>query len=343
MNTRHRTYAQPLGYVFVVSLVLTFSSSAFADHGGPENILPVTKGVYRLPFANGTQVRISGDHITHDPHNRLDMSPTDNSVQHNIVAAGDGVIEYIQDSFDVTCPSAESNPNPCQNYNGPSGTCCVRGTPGCDAMCRNNYVWIRHPNGEWSKYTHMRQGSVPNNLAVGQFVSDGTVIGVEGDVGRASGVHLHLEFGVPDVVDTTLPPGDPNYDPLGIDPDNCAVCGFPNVTADDAIVIDANRQNRIPVFCQIGVLADGDTVEAVSCDGQCGSDNFVLGGTISNNEIFYQQVTTGIGNDGNVFVVENGAGAAIRGGSIVRLTPGFHAEAGSFFSASIGACDSPGF
>ena len=37
----------------------------------------------------------------------------------------------------------------------------------------NNYIWIEHPNGEWSKYTHMQTGSItgaPGNLSVGDTV-----------------------------------------------------------------------------------------------------------------------------------------------------------------------------
>jgi murein DD-endopeptidase MepM/ murein hydrolase activator NlpD len=326
---------------------LLAGAAGVADHGAPEAILPVTKGAYRLPFVNGTQVRVSGNHVTHSPHNRIDMSPTASGA-HNIVAAGDGIIEYIQDSFDTTCPSVSSdNPTPCSPYNGPSGTCRSRRSQDCGGgtttVCRNNYVWIRHANGEWTKYTHMRVNSVPNNLAVGSFVNAGTVIGVEGDVGCASGTHLHFEAGIPDFVDTSIARGAPGYDPLNIDPANCDVCGFPNIAEDNGVVVNANRQNRIPLFCGADFLGSGTTVTAEACDGACFYNGWILGGTIENNSIFWRQVTDSIGNSGNSFVVENGAGAAVRAqNGAVILTPGFRAEAGSFFVGSIGACDSPG-
>ena len=331
--------------LIAAGLLLT-TAAVLAHHGSPEAILPVTKGVYRLPFPDGTDIKISGDHVTHSPHNRLDMSPTASGA-HDIVAAADGVIEYIQDGFDTTCPSiSDDNPTPCVDYGGPSGTCKPRSALDCNGdpaanVCRNNYVWIRHPNGEWSKYTHMRFNSVPNSLQVGDSVAAGTVIGVEGDVGCASGTHLHFEVGRPDVVDNSIAAGDPNYDPLGIDPADCDVCGFPGISADNGVVVNANRQNRIPHFCGAGFVADGETVEAVACDGVCAFDNFVLGGTIDDDQIFYRQVTGGVGNDDNAFVIESGGGASIRGQSIVRLSPGFHAESGASLIASIGACDSP--
>lgn len=63
----------------------------------------------------------------------------------------------------------------------------------------NNYIWIEHPNGEWSKYTHMQTGSItgaPGNLSVGDTVLVGQALGVEADIGRASGRHLHHEVAV---------------------------------------------------------------------------------------------------------------------------------------------------
>ena len=90
---------------------------------------------------------------------------------YRVVAAASGIIRYIEDSY-----TGQS-----------SGT------------CFNNYVWIEHPNGEWSKYSHLAQNSVTNKaeLSVGDSVSIGTYLGDEDDVGCASGDHLHFEIGVP--------------------------------------------------------------------------------------------------------------------------------------------------
>lgn len=316
-------------------LFALFAFPALADHGAPEIILPVSEGVYRLPFANGTSVGVSNDHIDHDPHNRIDMSRSGATLG-TIVAAGDGWIEYAQDAFDVTCPSATAgNPTPCDDYSGPAGTCCVRNSPGC--TCRNNYVWIRHGNGEWSKYTHLQQGSIPGGLVPGTFVTAGTLLGAEGDVGFASGPHLHFEVGVPDTVDFSLPPTDPAYDPLGIVPATCNVCGLPAATGD--LALNANRQNRIPSFCSIGFLASGNTYTAEACDGLCANDDFVGNATIGLGEIFYRQATNTVTL--NNFVVQTSGGAGVKSGGRVTLAPGFRAIGGSYFVAAIGACDAP--
>ena len=76
-------------------------------------------------------------------------------------------------------------------------------------LCQNynNYIWIEHPNGEWSKYTHMRTGSItgaPANLSVGDTVLVGQTLGIEADIGRAGGRHLHHEIALPtDATDDT--------------------------------------------------------------------------------------------------------------------------------------------
>ncbi len=135
---------------------------------------PVTSlGLYRIPYANGTSVLVSGDHFSHSPDfNELDLSgePDNAGQQYTIVAAAAGTIVAMDDS----------NAEPTSS---------------------NNYVWIAHANGEWTKYTHFETGSVTAlGLAVGDAVSAGTVLGFEGDVGQASGEHLHFEVAIPDDV-----------------------------------------------------------------------------------------------------------------------------------------------
>ena len=53
-----------------------------------------------------------------------------------------------------------------------------------------NYVLIKHPNGMFSRYAHLRSG-LP--VKVGQKVDENTHIGIIGDSGRAYGRHLHFE------------------------------------------------------------------------------------------------------------------------------------------------------
>ena len=113
---------------------------------------------------------VTGDHFSHSPDfNEYDMhgEPNSDGEQYTIVAAAAGTIMAIDDS----------NAEPTSS---------------------NNYVWIAHSNGEWTKYTHLETGSVTAlGLVVGKSVSAGTALGFEGDVGQASGVHLHFEIADP--------------------------------------------------------------------------------------------------------------------------------------------------
>lgn len=173
---------------------------------------PMTSnGLYRVPFSNGTNVFVSGDHFSHSPDfNEIDMhgEPNNNGEQYTIVAAAAGTIRAIVDS----------NAEPTSN---------------------NNYVWIAHANGEWTKYTHFETGSVTaRGLTVGAAVTAGTPLGFEGDVGQAGGEHLHFEVAVPD------------------DPANALDGG--------GFIIG---QARVPLICGISgnVLYDGQTYVAAPC------------------------------------------------------------------------------
>ncbi len=137
-------------------------------------------GVYRLPYANGTTISIDSDG---DPANHLDAADLNGTGggPYRIVAASDGWVRRITDTN--------------------TGTGRTSGSPG---GCRNNFVWIEHDNGEWTKYSHFVTGSVTNptrqggaGLSLNQRVSAGTFLGIEGDVGCAQGAHLHFEVARP--------------------------------------------------------------------------------------------------------------------------------------------------
>lgn len=132
-----------------------------------------SKNIYRIPFAAGTRVKVTRDHLTHTPQTRIDMIAV-GSDPGKVVAAADGVVRFIVDSFSENRPGR--------------------------SPCNNNYVWIEHENGEWTKYSHLAKGSVTGNagLSVGDRVTAGSFLGTESDVGCASGVHLHHEVFVPE-------------------------------------------------------------------------------------------------------------------------------------------------
>ncbi|MEE1219785.1 MAG: InlB B-repeat-containing protein [Ruminococcus sp.] len=58
----------------------------------------------------------------------------------------------------------------------------------CGGQIGGNYVWIEHADGYVSKYHHLKSVSVE----VGQFVTVGQSIGVMGNTGASTGVHLHF-------------------------------------------------------------------------------------------------------------------------------------------------------
>ena len=57
-----------------------------------------------------------------------------------------------------------------------------------------NYVCIDHGGGMVSKYFHLKYGSIPAGVRVGQAVSKGTVIGYMGNTGDSYGAHLHFQL-----------------------------------------------------------------------------------------------------------------------------------------------------
>lgn len=141
-----------------------------------EEKLPASRGTYRLPYADGTQVKVFDDFGTHRPKAALDLFAVEGTKPYRIVAAAAGRVMAIQDGY-----SEQQSGRPA-------------------AECRNNYVWIVHPNGEWTNYSHLARGSVTGRakLKVGDEVEAGAYLGDEAAVGCAMLSHLHFEVAVPD-------------------------------------------------------------------------------------------------------------------------------------------------
>jgi hypothetical protein len=131
---------------------------------------PLSHGFYRIPYDDGISFRVSRDHVTHTPPIKEDwitvgFGPLANM---EIVAAADGRVRIIRDHFTVCCSDAANDIN----------------CSGC-----NNFVWIEHSNGEWTKYSHFTTGSVTGaaGLDTNDCVVQGQFLGYEGDVGHTSG------------------------------------------------------------------------------------------------------------------------------------------------------------
>jgi len=179
-------------------------------------------GLYRLPYADGQAVEVFDDVSSHRPTGRVDLFAPDKDKTHPVVAAADGVVMAIQDSY------AEQQ----------SGRAA--------ALCRNNYVWIAHPNGEWTTYSHIARGSATKGagLKVGAKVRAGQQIGLEDAIGCAMLKHVHFEVARPD----------------------------PARPIDDGGFLTDNPHGarlRNPPFCDVqgGHVRKGATYRAAACPG----------------------------------------------------------------------------
>jgi hypothetical protein len=240
-------------------------------------------GLYRIPYSNGTSVKVTTNVWNHAPLGCFDMHGEGGSV-FNIVAAAGGWIRAIRDNNSVTC----------------GASCCND---------KNNYVILQHPNGEWSSYIHLKQNSITNlGHVVDDWVDAGTVLGLEGAVGCATGDHLHLEVSRPR--DST--------------------------DAFDALdgVLRRNGELLNPVFCgaPLGYLLSGSTYTAGICNTNCAT-NLTPSGTITNQVLRADNTITAT-TEFNT----NGTGM-YRAGTQIILSPGFFATQGVMFTAQIKTCN----
>ena len=56
-----------------------------------------------------------------------------------------------------------------------------------------NYVIIDHGDGTSTLYAHMKYGSIPNSIDIGNSIEQGEQIGEVGSTGVSTGNHLHYE------------------------------------------------------------------------------------------------------------------------------------------------------
>lgn len=185
---------------------------------------PQSSGIYRIPYSDGTIVDVWQDQHTHGPVDRVDLSA---GTGQQVVAAAGGWVRYIQDHNGDTLDRGDGLAHDLENPAGPTSQndmlehACGNNNPDPEAMppdppnpilgsCTlyNNYVWLEHPNGEWSKYTHLGTGTptIEAGLTIGEWVDAGQLLGFEDDIGQASGSpsasHLHFELAV--ILDPTV-------------------------------------------------------------------------------------------------------------------------------------------
>jgi murein DD-endopeptidase MepM/ murein hydrolase activator NlpD/Fe-S-cluster formation regulator IscX/YfhJ len=180
-----------------------------------------SSGIYRIPYADGTVVDVWQDHHTHGgSKDRIDLNAGTGS---EIVASAGGWIRFIRDlngdtsdrgdglAHDGVTAQDDALEHACLNndpddLNDPPNP--IVGS--CSQY--NNYVWIEHPNGEWTKYSHFGTGTVQIDYGweIDDWVDAGEVLGLEDDIGAAQGnpsaSHLHYEAAViTNPAATTLP------------------------------------------------------------------------------------------------------------------------------------------
>ena len=98
-------------------------------------------------------------------HNGIDLVGAGYTLD-NVVAHSDGIVVGVVSNI---------------NYN----------TSKSGRRIYGNYVKIKHDNGMYTLYAHLRYGSVA--VKVGDRVTKGTVLGYMGNTGYSFGAHLHFE------------------------------------------------------------------------------------------------------------------------------------------------------
>lgn len=269
--------------IFVIILVL------IVQKAWAQPTFELSQNIYRSPYINGQEYGVAQDEVTHSPLGAYDLRATgvNDCDTHKIVAAGPGIVRYAVDSYNVSGPGNSAS---------------------------NNYLWIQHTNGEWTKYTHFKQNSI--QVTVGQTVCEGTFLGYECAIGAVSPANFrHLHFEVRRPVD----PINPNMDLTG---------GF----------MDSTEPRLIPVVCDItnNHWAQGDVNTAANCSCSMANESFNFL-AVGNGGIEISLATTSV-TAGTAVTFSNGSNGFFRAGNNVTFTPGFTASAGSYFSASVGSC-----
>ena len=222
--------------------------------GGCGSTGPFTAGLYRLPYANGVNVKVTADDLDHGSpaKNKFDLAATEPGKV--LVAAAPGWVRFIEDGND-----AGGNAN-------------------------NNYVWIEHPLdfcqppasgslgsttpvnckscprglgkcNEWTLTVHMRKNSVTAapplgaGLGANAWVSAGRAIGVEGSVGTVFGPNGRCTDA--DFMNDPFCGRHAHFNVFVFDADAPGANNVPTVNGDYEAYASSlsQRPERVPSFC----------------------------------------------------------------------------------------------
>ncbi len=135
--------------------------------GRPDTANPDPNAVYELPFAPGRRHSVSQGQHNDNTHKKMEAYAVDwNFVVGEPVHAARGGV--------VAGAGGWSNSR-------------KRG--------EGNFIWIRHADGTYAWYQHLRKDGVL--VKRGQKVRTGQHIGFSGNTGKSSGPHLHFHVSVP--------------------------------------------------------------------------------------------------------------------------------------------------
>ncbi len=144
-------------------LKLGFESTYnFGDHHQEQYDIDFT---YYLPFQKGAEFWLSQGYngaVSHQNENALDFKMP---IGTKVYAARGGIVVDVEDGYNKSCTTSE-----CAKY--------------------NNYILIYHSDGTFAEYTHLKQHGV--RVKIGDTIKIGQFIGLSGDVGWATGPHLHF-------------------------------------------------------------------------------------------------------------------------------------------------------
>jgi hypothetical protein len=153
-----------------------------------------------------------------------------------------------------------------------------------------NYIWIAHSNGEWTKYTHIATDSATNEagLSVGDWVRAGQFIGIESDVGCATGDHVHFEVAIPNDLGDPIWPSGGYIKGINLNPKVCGIPGQTFVAGEDYVVPEV-RPGAAEYTS--AALADGSFQAIFDAAVNCGyemawNDGYDHNGTARFNVVF---------------------------------------------------------
>ena len=265
----------------------------------------LTHGFYRSPYDDGIGYRVSKDHTNHNPPGKQDWVSLSYGPSSNIpiVAAADGRIRAIRDD---------------------NTQCCADAANGINCSACNNFVWIEHTNGEWTKYSHFVTGTVTGvaGLDTNDCVVQGQLLGYEGDVGHTSGSgginRLQSPCGSTPLVDTTR---------------RCGIHCHWEVRATSQ-----SSGLRVPILCGVtgGIAYANDTLIGTPCSGsECSTGIVIPSQVITGSSISVVKADISISSRAEY---RDSRSTAYFAGDHITLLPGFASRAGTYFNAMIKSC-----